>query len=138
MRSAELFILINRYFPEGINIYFDNVGGSMLDAALLNMKVHGRIALCGMVSLQSLSSSSQGINNLYNAIPKRLRLEGFLQSDHVHIFPQFLEHVKEYYKEGKIVYIEDMSEGLELAPAALVGLFSGKNVGKQVVRVANE
>ncbi|WZY76172.1 hypothetical protein YC2023_022556 [Brassica napus] len=126
------------YFPEGINIYFDNVGGSMLDAALLNMKVHGRIALCGMVSLQSLSSSSQGINNLYNAIPRRLRLEGFLQSDYVHIFPQFLEHVKGYYKEGKIVYIEDMSEGLELAPAALVGLFSGKNVGKQVVRVANE
>ncbi|CAF1900775.1 unnamed protein product [Brassica oleracea var. botrytis] len=136
--EADLDAALKRYFPEGINIYFDNVGGSMLDAALLNMKVHGRIALCGMVSLQSLSSSSQGINNLYNAIPKRLRLEGFLQSDHVHIFPQFLEHVKEYYKEGKIVYIEDMSEGLELAPAALVGLFSGKNVGKQVVRVANE
>ncbi|XP_009127410.1 2-alkenal reductase (NADP(+)-dependent) [Brassica rapa] len=137
--EADLDAALKRYFPEGINIYFDNVGGSMLDAALLNMKVHGRIALCGMVSLQSLSSSSQGgINNLYNAIPRRLRLEGFLQSDYVHIFPQFLEHVKGYYKEGKIVYIEDMSEGLELAPAALVGLFSGKNVGKQVVRVANE
>ncbi|EOA35369.1 hypothetical protein CARUB_v10020562mg [Capsella rubella] len=136
--EADFDAALKRYFPEGINIYFDNVGGSMLDAALLNMKVRGRIALCGMVSLQSLSSSSQGINNLYNAIPKRVRLEGFLQSDYLHIFPQFLEHVKRYYKEGKIVYIEDMSEGLELAPAALVGLFSGENIGKQVVRVAKE
>ncbi|XP_010511450.1 PREDICTED: 2-alkenal reductase (NADP(+)-dependent) [Camelina sativa] len=136
--EADLDAALKRYFPEGINIYFDNVGGSMLDVALLNMKVRGRIALCGMVSLQSLSSSSQGINNLYNAIPKRIRLEGFLQSDYLHIFPQFLEHVKGYYKEGKIVYIEDMSEGIELAPAALVGLFSGKNIGKQVVRVAKE
>ncbi|KAJ0243000.1 ADH_N_2 domain-containing protein [Hirschfeldia incana] len=136
--EVDLDAALKRYFPVGINIYFDNVGGSMLDAALLNMKVRGRIALCGMVSLQSLSSSSQGINNLYNAIPKRIRLEGFLQSDYVHIFPQFLEHVKGYYKEGKIVYIEDISEGLELAPSALVGLFSGKNVGKQVVWVAKE
>ncbi|KFK40999.1 hypothetical protein AALP_AA2G072300 [Arabis alpina] len=136
--EPDLDAALKRYFPEGINIYFDNVGGSMLDAALLNMKVRGRIALCGMVSLQSLSSSSQGINNLYNAIPKRIRLEGFLQSDYLHIFPQFIEHVKGYYKEGKIVYIEDMSEGLEVAPAALVGLFSGKNIGKQVVRVAKE
>lgn len=112
----------------------------MLDAVLLNMKVRGRIALCGMVSLQSLSSasSSQGINNLYNAIPKRVRLEGFLQSDYLHIFPEFLERVKGYYKEGKIEYIEDMCEGLELAPGALVGLFFGKNIGKQVVRVAVE
>ncbi|CAN8238224.1 unnamed protein product [Cochlearia groenlandica] len=137
--EADLDAALKRYFPEGIDIYFDNVGGSMLNAALLNMKVRGRIALCGMVSLQSLSSSSsQGINNIYNAIPKRIRLEGFLQSDYLHIFPRFLEHVKGYYKEGKIVYIEDMSEGLELAPGALVGLFSGKNIGKQVIRVAKE
>ncbi|CAH2052951.1 unnamed protein product [Thlaspi arvense] len=136
--ETDLDAALKRYFPEGISIYFDNVGGSMLDAALLNMKVRGRIALCGMVSLQSLSSSSQGINNLYNAIPKRVRLEGFLQSDYLHVFPQFLQHVKGYYKDGKIVYIEDMCEGLELAPAALAGLFSGKNVGKQVVCVAKE
>ncbi|OAP16045.1 hypothetical protein AXX17_AT1G59200 [Arabidopsis thaliana] len=136
--EADLDTALKRYFPEGIDIYFDNVGGSMLDAALLNMKVRGRIALCGMVSLQSLSTSSQGIKNLYSAIYKRLRLEGFLQSDYLHIFPQFLENVKRYYKEGKIVYIEDISEGLDLAPAALVGLFSGKNIGKQVVRVAKE
>ncbi|XP_010528625.1 PREDICTED: 2-alkenal reductase (NADP(+)-dependent) [Tarenaya hassleriana] len=135
--EADLDAALKRFFPEGIDIYFDNVGGSMLDAVLLNMRVRGRIALCGMVSLQSLSNP-QGVHNLFNAISKRIRIEGFLQSDYLHLYPQFLEHVKGYYKEGKIVYIEDMSEGLETAPSALAGLFSGRNIGKQVVRVATD
>lgn len=109
----------------------------MLEAVLLNMAVHGRIAVCGMVS-QHNQSSWQGIHNLFNLIPKRIRMQGFLQSDHLHLFPRFLEDVSNLYKQGKIVYIEDMNEGLERAPAAFVGLFSGNNVGKQVVRVAHE
>ncbi|XP_042508459.1 2-alkenal reductase (NADP(+)-dependent) [Macadamia integrifolia] len=128
---------LKRYFPQGIDIYFDNVGGTMLDAALLNMKIHGRIAICGMVSEQSLSEP-KGIHNLYMLITKRITMKGFLQSDYLHIFPKFLEQIVSDYKEGKIVYIEDMNEGLESAPAAFVGLFSGKNVGKQVIHVANE
>lgn len=109
----------------------------MLDAALLNMRIHGRVAVCGMVSQQSLESPP-GIHNLFCLISKRIRIQGFLQSDYLHLFPRFLEHVVSYYKQGKIVYIEDMNEGLESAPSAFVGLFSGKNVGKQVVRVAHE
>ena len=125
----------NRYFPQGIDIYFDNVGGDMLDAALGNMKVFGRIAVCGMVSLDGLSDP-QTLRNLYNVIIKRIKIQGFVQSDYLDLYPRFLEHVTAYYKQGKIVYIEDMNEGLESAPCALAGLFSGKNVGKQVVRVA--
>ncbi|EEF47325.1 2-alkenal reductase (NADP(+)-dependent) [Ricinus communis] len=128
---------LKRYFPEGIDIYFDNVGGDMLDAALLNMKIHGKIAVCGMMSVNSLSAT-RGIHNLFNLISKRIRMQGFLQSDYLHLYPQFLEQVSNYYKQGKIVYIEDMNEGLESAPAAFAGLFSGKNVGKQVIRVAYE
>ncbi|KAF3455193.1 hypothetical protein FNV43_RR05641 [Rhamnella rubrinervis] len=128
---------MKRYFPEGIDIYFDNVGGDMLDAALLNMRIHGRIAVCGMVSQQSLDNP-QGIHNLFCLITKRIRMEGFLQSDYLDIFPRFLEQVVSYYKQGKIIYIEDMNEGLESAPSAFVGLFSGKNVGKQIIRVADE
>lgn len=128
---------LDRYFPKGIDIYFDNVGGEMLDAALLNMRIHGRIAVCGMVSQQSLSKP-KGIYNLMNLITKRIRMQGFLQSDYLHLYPRFLEDVSSYYKEGKIVYIEDMNEGLESGPAALTGLFHGKNVGKQVIRVAHE
>lgn len=109
----------------------------MLDATLMNMRVHGRIAVCGMVSEQSLSNP-QGIHNLFNLISKRIRMQGFLQSDYLHLYPRFLEYVVGCYKQKKIVYIEDMNEGLDSAPAAFAGLFSGKNVGKQVIRVAHE
>ena len=135
--ESDLNSALRRYFPQGIDIYFDNVGGEMLDAALLNMRIHGRIAVCGMVSQQSLSEP-KGIYNLMNLIIKRIKMQGFLQSDYLHLYPRFLEDVSRYYKEGKIVYIEDMNEGLESAPSAFVGLFLGKNVGKQVIRVAHE
>ncbi|KAK8532236.1 hypothetical protein V6N12_053682 [Hibiscus sabdariffa] len=135
--ETDLDAALKRYFPEGIDIYFDNVGGAILDAALLNMRIHGRIAVCGMVSLHSISDP-KGIQNLYCVVPKRIRMQGFLQSDYLDKFPQFLEHVTENFKQGKIVYIEDMNEGLETAPAAFAGLFSGKNVGKQVICVARD
>ncbi|KAL8099287.1 2-alkenal reductase (NADP(+)-dependent) [Apium graveolens] len=128
---------LKRYFPKGIDIYFENVGGPMLDAVLLNMAIHGRIAVCGMVSQYSLSTP-HGIHNLNTLVSKRVRMQGFLQSDYLTLFPRFVEDVTAYYRQGKIVYIEDMNEGLESAPAAFVGLFSGENVGKQVVRVAAE
>ncbi|KAG8473787.1 hypothetical protein CXB51_035882 [Gossypium anomalum] len=126
-----------RYFPEGIDIYFDNVGGEILDSALLNMRIHGRIAVCGMVSLHSFSDP-KGIHNLYCVVPKRIKIQGFLQSDYLDKFPEFLEHVTKNFKEGKIVYIEDMNDGLESGPAAFVGLFSGQNIGKQVICVARD
>ncbi|XP_052186923.1 2-alkenal reductase (NADP(+)-dependent) isoform X4 [Diospyros lotus] len=135
--EPDLDAALKRYLPKGIDIYFDNVGGSMLDAALLNMRVNGRIAVCGMVSEKSLSNP-RGIHNLSNLIYKRVRMQGFLQSDYLHLMPRFLEDVGQLYKQGKIAYVEDMSNGLESAPAALVGLYSGKNVGKQVVCVCPE
>lgn len=135
--ETDLTAALKRYFPEGIDIYFENVGGAMLDAVLMNMRVHGRIAVCGMVS-QNGFYDPQGIHNLYMMVPKRITMRAFLQSDFLDKLPEFLEHVVCIYKEGKIVYIEDVNEGLESAPAALVGLFSGKNVGKQVVRIAHE
>ncbi|VFQ62560.1 unnamed protein product [Cuscuta campestris] len=124
---------LKRCFPEGIDVYFDNVGGSMLDAVLGNMRLHGRIAVCGVVSQQSTSHAHY---NLFNLITKRIRMEGFLQSDFLHLFPRFVEDVTRLYKQHKIVYVEDVSIGLESAPASFVGLFSGKNVGKQVIQVA--
>ncbi|KAM3702205.1 hypothetical protein ACJW31_04G008000 [Castanea mollissima] len=95
---------LKRYFPEGIDIYFENVGGKMLDAVLLNMRDHGRIAVCGMVSQYNLAQ------------------------------PEVLP----YIREGKIKYVEDIAEGLDSGPAALVGLYSGRNVGKQVVLIARD
>lgn len=130
--------LIIRYFPEGIDIYFENVGGKMLDAVLLNMKLHGRIMVCGMISQYNNVGGSEGIHNLMNLISKRIRMEGFLVSDYYHLYPKFLETVVSYIREGKIVYVEDIAEGLESAPNALVKIFTGENVGKQLVVVSRE
>ncbi|CAL1414070.1 unnamed protein product [Linum trigynum] len=134
--EADLDAALKRYFPQGIDIYFDNVGGEMLDAALLNMRVKGRIAVCGMVSQHGVTDSGPGIRNISNVIVKRIKMQGFLQSDYLHLYPRFLDHVTAHFLAGDIVYVEDMDEGLESAPAALAGLFTGENIGKKVVRVA--
>ncbi|KAL9260402.1 2-alkenal reductase (NADP(+)-dependent)-like protein [Drosera capensis] len=133
----DLDAALKRHFPEGMDIYFENVGGAMLDAVLLNMRIQGRIAVCGMAT-QHGYHDHEGIHNLFTLITKRVRMEGFLESDYLDLFPQFVENVSNLYKQGKIVYIEDANEGLESTPAALAGLFTGKNVGKQVVCVARE
>ncbi|GAB4858916.1 hypothetical protein Ancab_010389 [Ancistrocladus abbreviatus] len=135
--ELDLNAALKRYFPEGIDIYFENVGGKMLDAVLPNMKVHGRIAVCGMVSQYNLEQH-EGVHNLLYLVINRIRMEGFLVNDYYDLYPKYLEMVLPLIKEGKIVYVEDLSEGLESGPAALVGLYSGLNVGKQVVVVARE
>ncbi|XP_010039350.2 2-alkenal reductase (NADP(+)-dependent) [Eucalyptus grandis] len=134
--ELDLDAALKRCFPEGIDIYFENVGGKMLDAVLLSMKLHGRIAVCGMISQYNLEQP-EGIHNLTNFILKRIRMEGFVVTDYYHLYPKFLEMVLPQIKEGKIVYVEDTPEGLENAPTALIGLFYGCNVGKQVVVVSH-
>ncbi|PON50580.1 Alcohol dehydrogenase superfamily, zinc-type [Trema orientale] len=128
---------LKRYFPQGIDIYFDNVGGKMLDAALLNMRLHGRIAVCGMISQYDLEEH-QGVRNLMHLIYQRIRMEGFFVYDHYHLYPEFLETVLPYIRQGKIDYVEHITHGIETGPAALVGLFSGLNFGKSVVVLAQE
>ncbi|KAJ9178218.1 hypothetical protein P3X46_010118 [Hevea brasiliensis] len=128
---------LKRCFPEGIDIYFENVGGKMLDAVLLNMRVHGRIAVCGMISQYNLDQP-EGVCNLMSIVYKRVRLEGFAAPDYYPQYPKFLDIVLPYIREGKITYIEDIVEGLEKGPGAIIGLFKGRNVGKQVIVVAHE
>ena len=135
--EKDLVATLRRYFPEGIDIYFENVGGKMLDAVFPNMRLNGRIAACGMISQYNLTEFD-GVKNLFYIIPKQVRMEGFLVFNYYHLYPKFHEVVIPLIKEGKIVYVEDIAEGLENGPAALVGLFAGKNVGKQVVAVAHE
>ncbi|XP_061350785.1 NADP-dependent alkenal double bond reductase P2-like isoform X8 [Gastrolobium bilobum] len=128
---------LKRHFLEGIDVYFENVGGKTLDAVLLNMRIHGRIPVCGMISQYNLSQP-EGVTNLTSLIYKRIRMQGFVVADFYHLYPKFLEFVLPLIREGKIEYVEDIAEGLENGPAALVGLFSGLNVGKQVLVVARE
>ncbi|KAG6400095.1 hypothetical protein SASPL_141583 [Salvia splendens] len=129
---------LKRYFPDGIDIYFDNVGGKMLEAVLNNMRLNGRVALCGMISQYNSLEQPEGVHNLINALVKRVRMEGFFTSDHYHLYPKFLEMVVPLIKEQKITYVEEIAEGIESAPGALFGLYSGRNVGKLLVVVARE
>ncbi|KAI3997391.1 hypothetical protein MKX01_017761 [Papaver californicum] len=115
-----------KYFPKGNDIYFENVGGKMLEAVLQNMAVHGRI------------THPEGVHNLTQLVLKRVRMEGFNVFDHYHLYPEFMELMKQYFMDEKLVYVEDMVEGFENAPAALIGLFTGRNIGKQVVKVSHE
>ncbi|KAL6976100.1 2-alkenal reductase (NADP(+)) [Sarracenia purpurea var. burkii] len=135
--EPDLVAALKRYFPDGIDIYFENVGGKMLDAVLINMRLHGRISVCGLISQYNLNQP-EGVHNLFYLIMKRIHMEGFSVADYYHIYPKILDTILPQIKEGKIVYVEDIIEGLENGPAALVGLFSGHNVGKQVGVVSRE
>ncbi|GJV60789.1 NADP(+)-dependent 2-alkenal reductase-like protein [Tanacetum coccineum] len=118
---------LKRCFPEGIDIYFENVRGKMLEAVLLNIRLNGRIAVCGMISQYNLEQD-EGVRYLSSIIGKRVLMQGFITGDHYHLYTKYMEMVIPLIKEGKICYIEDVAEGLECAAAALVGLFSGKSV----------
>ena len=109
----------------------------MLDAVLPRMRLHGRIAVCGMISQYNLEKP-EGLSNLMNVITKQVKIQGFLVRSYYHLYPKYMEMVLPHIKEGKIVYVEDTVEGLDNAPHALIGLFSGRNVGKQVLVVARE
>ncbi|CAA2992661.1 2-alkenal reductase (NADP(+)-dependent) [Olea europaea subsp. europaea] len=109
----------------------------MLDVVLLNTKIKGHIAVSGMISWYNLEQP-EGVHNLFYIVIKRIRMEGLFVPDFYHLYPKFLEMMLSRIKEGKIASIEDIVEGLESAPAALVGLSSGRNVGKQVMVVPRE
>nr|XP_043609448.1 2-alkenal reductase (NADP(+)-dependent)-like isoform X2 [Erigeron canadensis] len=134
--EQDLDAALKRYFPDGIDIYFENVGGKMLEAVILNMRLHGRIAVCGMIS--QYNGQGDGVQNLFLLVPKSIRMQGFGVNHFYHLYPKYLDMIIPLIKNGTISYVEDIVEGIEHAPAALVGLFSGKNVGKQVVVVAHE
>ncbi|GFP83106.1 2-alkenal reductase (NADP(+)-dependent) [Phtheirospermum japonicum] len=127
---------LKRYFPNGIDIYFENVGGKMLDAVLLNMRLNGRISVCGMIS-QYNNDNVEGVKNLFCLATKQICMKGFANSFYYHLYPKYLEMVLPLIREGKITYIEDIAEGLENGPSALGELFAGHNIGKKIVTVSS-
>jgi NADPH-dependent curcumin reductase CurA len=122
--------------PEGIDVYFDNVGGEHLEAALMAAKPFGRFALCGMISQYNATDLGPGVRGLIMAIGKQLRLEGFIVSSHGDMMPAFLADMSKWIAEGKIKWRETVEEGIENAPAAFLKLFKGENLGKMLVRLS--
>jgi NADPH-dependent curcumin reductase CurA len=134
-RDGDARALLRQAAPEGIDVYFDNVGGDQLEAAIFSLRRNGRVAMCGAISVYNASSPPAGPRNLTLAIGKRLTLRGYIISDHFDRFPHFAREVGRWLAEGKVRYRETVVEGLERAPEAFIGLLRGENTGKMVVRL---
>jgi NADPH-dependent curcumin reductase CurA len=135
-RSAGLRARLGELAPDGIDVYFDNVGGDHLEAALAVLKPYGRVALCGAISQYNNTAPAPGPNNLGLAVGKRLTLRGFIVTDHLDRMPAFLDEVGAAVAAGNIHCPESIVDGLENAPAAFLGLLRGDNTGKALVRLS--
>ena len=120
--------------PKGIDVYFDNVGGDHLEAALRRINTLGRIPVCGFIS--GYKSGHSSVSNLSNIIYARVMLRGFVGTDFLHLHGQFLSDMSGWLKEGKVKYQETILDGIDNAPSALIGLMEGKNSGKMLVKLA--
>jgi NADPH-dependent curcumin reductase CurA len=129
---------VGKHCPRGIDIYFDNVGGAHLEAALEHMNPFGRLVLCGMISQYNATAPPPGPRNLAYAVRRRLTLQGFIVSDHLHRQPQFLADMQAWIAAGQLKWQDTIVEGIENAPQAFLGLFAGDNIGKMLVRLHPE
>jgi NADPH-dependent curcumin reductase CurA len=122
--------------PKGIDVYFDNVGGEHLDAALAGMNLLGRVAVCGMISGYNEAGNRTNVRNLSNIIYGRITLRGFTAADFMDLRPQFLSEMAGWLRDGRIKTHETIYQGIEQAPAAMIDLMKGVNLGKMLVRLA--
>ena len=123
--------------PAGIDVYFDNVGGPITDAAMMRINERARLVICGQISQYNAETPEMGPRNLFQFIRMRARMEGFLVFDYADRYAEALAELGPWVAEGKIKYREDVSDGLESAPKAFIGLLQGKNFGKQLVHIAD-
>ena len=121
--------------PKGIDVYFDNVGGDHLEAALRRINTLGRIPVCGFIS--GYNSGHSSVSNLSNIIYSRVMLRGFVGTDFMHLYADFQRDMAGWLKDGKVKYQETILDGIDNAPTALIGLLEGKNSGKMLVKLAD-
>jgi NADPH-dependent curcumin reductase CurA len=122
--------------PDGIDVYFDNVGGEALEAALSVLRVHGRIIACGAISGYNDEKPRPGPSNLFNITTKRLTVKGLMVFDWLDRQAEFEKEVGGYFKAGKVKHKETVVKGIDKAVGAFLGLFQGQNIGKMVVELA--
>jgi NADPH-dependent curcumin reductase CurA len=120
----------------GIDVYFDNVGGEALEAALSALRMHGRIIACGGISGYNEAKSRPGLPNLFDMITKRLTMRGFIVRDWLDRQSEFEKEVGGFFRAGKLKNKETVVEGIDQTVGAFLGLFQGQNVGKMVVKLA--
>jgi NADPH-dependent curcumin reductase CurA len=128
---------IQRLCPNRINIFFDNVGGDILETALDHLALNARVILCGGIAGYNAVTPVPGPKNIMNLVITRSRMEGFIVIDYLRRTEEFLADMVPWYQSGKIIHLEDVQEGFDAIPATLQRLFSGQNQGKQLLRLAD-
>ncbi len=136
-RNEDLNERLAAIAPMSIDLFFDNVGGDMLEAAIEQMADHGRIVLCGAIAGYNASEPPPGPRNMMNLIARRIRMQGFIMLDYLHRIEEFQAEFGTWVLEGKIKTREDIQEGFENIPATLNRLFEGRNQGKQLLKLAD-
>jgi NADPH-dependent curcumin reductase CurA len=138
-KKGELRASLKAAAPKGIDVYFENVGGEHLNAALPRMNALGRIAVCGMISAyNNFGAVSEPVTTLSNMIYNRVMMRGFVFYEFESKRAQFLEDMKGWIKQGRVKYRTTIVQGIDQAPTALIGLFTGANTGKMVVQLAKD
>ena len=134
-RNEDVAAALRRHCPQGIDLYFDNVGGKILDICLGQLALRGRVVLCGAISVYNATEPQPGPANVVNLIPRRGRMEGFLILDYVDRFAEAQLELARWLGDGRLVHAEHVVQGLERAPEALNMLFTGANTGKVIVEL---
>ncbi len=119
--------------PAGIDVVFENVGGTVLDASLSRMNAFGRVALCGLIA--GYGGEEIAVRNARSILVNRLAVQGFIVTDHMELWPEAMKGLGALVSQGKLRYRETVAQGIESAPRAFIGLLRGENLGKQLVRV---
>jgi NADPH-dependent curcumin reductase CurA len=135
-RDGKVRELLAEAAPDGIDVYFDNVGGEHLEAAIGALKLRGRVALCGAISQYNNTEAAPGPRNLTLAIGKRLLLRGYIVTDHWNRFADMVDEVGPWLAQGDIVADETVVDGLDLAVGAFLAMLRGENTGKMIVRLS--
>jgi NADPH-dependent curcumin reductase CurA len=136
--DGDLLAHLQEGAPDGIDVYFDNVGGDHLEAALAHMRPMGRITLCGAIAQYNDTEPAPGPNNLLMAVGLGLTLKGFIVFNYLHLKEDFIRDMSEWIESGQVKYRETVYQGIEKAPEAFLGLFTGANTGKMVVQLTGE
>lgn len=134
-RDGDVSELLREAAPDGIDVYFDNVGGRHLEAALDSLRVGGRVALCGAVASYDAAGIALGPNNMFQAVVKSLTLRGFLARRYADRMPEFRDQMRRWLRDGRIADPETIVEGIDRAPSAFIGLLGGANIGKMLVKL---
>lgn len=136
-QTDDMTAAIKQACPDGVDVFFDNVGGALFDAVLANINQYGRMVICGQIADYNKEQPPQGVRPMHTLIKKSARIEGFVVYDFNDRFDEAKKQIAEWYNNGKIKYRENLIEGFENIPAAFIGLFSGENIGKQMIKVAD-